>query len=92
MGQITHLVVMQRIALVLLLGFSLVSFVCLIFLSGRGRQSHYDGEPIPPIENYGNWVREGHGRVPLFLKMWMFAVAGIAVALTGIVIYHGYRY
>ncbi|MGH9394192.1 MAG: hypothetical protein ACRD1E_08485 [Terriglobales bacterium] len=87
-----HLLVLHRFALAVLLGFTLVSFVCLIFLSGRGKHSHYDGHGIGPLESYGDWVKEGRGPVPLFLKLWIIAIAAWAVAITGIVIYHGYWY
>jgi len=92
MGSFDHLLVLQRFALAVLLGFTLVSFVCLIFLSGRGKHSHYDGNAIEPLDDFGGWVKEGRGRVPLFLKLWMIAIAAFAVAITGIVIYHGYWY
>jgi hypothetical protein len=93
MGYFTHLVEIQNLAFAIFLGFTLVSFFALIFLAGRGHHGHYDGtNPYPPIESYGNWVREGQGPVPLFLKLWIVAIASFALALTGIVIYHGYRY
>lgn len=92
MNMFDHLVVLQRVALALLLGFSLVAFVCLAYLSGRGKHSRYDGAGIPPIENYGGWVGEGQGRVPLFLKLWIFGIIAVTVALTGKVIYHGFWY
>lgn len=92
MGMLDHLVILQRIALALLLGFSLAAFVCLIFLSGRGKHSHYDGQAIGPPEDYAGWVQEGSGRVPLFLKLWIFGVIAMTVAMTGKVIYHGFWY
>ncbi|MGH9413637.1 MAG: hypothetical protein ACRD0Y_07835 [Terriglobales bacterium] len=92
MGQITHLIVIQRAALILLLGFALAGFVCLIYLSGRGKHSHYDGKPIEPVHEYGGWLKEGSGRVPLFLKIWIIAIAAWAIAFTALVIHHGYWY
>jgi len=92
MGMFSHLVMIHREAFALLLGFTLAAFVCLIFMAGRGKFNRYDGTGIEPIDNYGDWVTEGHGRVPLFLKLWMIAILGVALSLTGIVIYHGYRY
>ncbi|HWG36980.1 MAG TPA: hypothetical protein VN690_04615 [Terriglobales bacterium] len=92
MGMFDQLVGTERVALALLLGFALVVFVILAYLSGRGKHSHYDGQGIEPIESYGAWVKEASGRVPLFLKLWIVAVIGIALALTGIVIRHGYWY
>lgn len=87
-----HMVVLHRMAFAILLGFTFVSFVCLIFLSGRGEVSHYDGGGIEPIQDHAGWVKEGSGRVPIFLKLWMVAIASWAVAITGIVIYHGFWY
>ncbi|HEY8055345.1 MAG TPA: hypothetical protein VIE13_05485 [Terriglobales bacterium] len=92
MGQFDHLVILQRMAFALLLGFTLVAFVSLIYLSGRGRQSYYDGEGIEPVHDYAGWVKEGSGRVPIYLKLWMIAIAAWAVAITGIVIHHGFWY
>lgn len=92
MGMLDHLVILQRIALCLFLGFSLVAFVSLIFLSGRGKHSHYDGTAVGEPENYAGWVQEGWGRVPLFLKLWIFAIICMTVALTGKVVYHGFWY
>jgi len=92
MGMLDHLVILQRLALALLLGFSLVGFVVLAYLSGRGKADHYDGEGVGPFESYGNWVKEGQGRVPLFLKLWIVAIIAFAVSMTGIVIHHGFRY
>ncbi|MGH9472569.1 MAG: hypothetical protein ACRD1M_07480 [Terriglobales bacterium] len=92
MGMFDHLLVLQRAAIALLLGFTLVGFIALAFLSGRGRQSHYDGRGIEPLEDHAGWIKEGHGRVPIFLKLWMVAIVGWCIALTGIVIYHGYWY
>ncbi|MGH9467974.1 MAG: hypothetical protein ACRD1Y_11530 [Terriglobales bacterium] len=92
MGQISHLIIIQRAALILLLGFALAGFFCLIYLSGRGKHSHYDGNPIRPVHDYGGWVKEGSGRVPLFLKLWIIAIASWCVVITAIVIHHGYWY
>ncbi|MGH9486904.1 MAG: hypothetical protein ACRD04_04860 [Terriglobales bacterium] len=92
MGQITHLIIIQRGALVLLLGFALAGFVCLIYLSGRGAKSHYNGRPVEPVHSYAGWVREGSGRVPIALKLWIIAIAAWAVTMTAIVIHHGYWY
>lgn len=92
MGMFTHLVIIQHVAFALLLGFALVALVCLAYLSGRGEHNHYDGQGIGPFEHYGNWVREGQGPVPLFLKVWIVFIVGCAITMTGIVIHHGFRY
>lgn len=92
MGVIDHLVIIHRIAFAILLGFATAAFFCVIFLSGRGHHGHYTGDGIGPIQTYGDWVKEGQGQVPLFLKLWIALLVGICVSLTGIVIYHGYRY
>lgn len=92
MGQISHLIVIQRAALVLLLGFALAVFFCLLFLSGRGRHSHYDGDGVKPIHDWAGWLQEGSGRVPIFLKIWMIAIAAWCIAMTAIVIHHGFWY
>ncbi|MGN6591406.1 MAG: hypothetical protein ACTHJX_00745 [Terriglobales bacterium] len=92
MGVFDHLVILQRMAFALLLGFTLVAFISTIYLSGRGHQSHYDGEGIEPVRDYGGWVKEGSGRVPIFLKLWIIAIVAWSLAFTGIVIHHGYWY
>ncbi len=93
MGWLDRLTQIQHLALAVLLGFALVAMAALAFLSGRGGKEAYDPEhPRGPIEHYGGWIREARGTVPLFMKVWIVAVASWAIALTGIVIWHGYRY
>ncbi|MGH9476259.1 MAG: hypothetical protein ACRD1C_07990 [Terriglobales bacterium] len=92
MGQISHLIVIQRAAFAILLGFTFAGFFCLIFLSGRGKHSHYDGNGIQPVHDYADWVKEGSGQVPIFLKLWIAAIAAWCVAITAIVASHGYWY
>ncbi|TAN21655.1 MAG: hypothetical protein EPN33_11150 [Acidobacteria bacterium] len=92
MGQFSHLIIIQRGAFAVLLGFALASFVCLIFLSGRGEHGHYDGKGIEPLHDYGGWLQEGSGRVPIYLKIWILAIVAWAITFTAIVIHHGYWY
>lgn len=93
MGYLDWLTQIHHFAVSLVLGFALVALVALAFLSGHSGPRPYDPDsPTPPIEHFGGWVREAHGQVPVFMKVWIAAIATWALALTGIVIWHGYRY
>lgn len=93
MGFFDQLVNLHHAAIAVGLGFALTALVCLFYLSGRGRHGHYDGvESQPPIHDFGGWVREASGFVPLGLKLWIIAIVAWAITMVGIVFHHGYRY
>lgn len=92
MGMFDHLVNLQHAAVAVLFGSMLTVLVTLFFLSGRGKHGYDGTESRPPISNYGDWIQEANGYVPVALKLWIIGIATWAVTMTGIVIHHGFFY